>query len=132
MENNFKFQKWSNMDVKVHHRAERIVEHHLIRGRAVLNPEDSEFVFVENEPRLARSKEVGRTAHSRFVRRPDGNYTITLRINPLEKYLHSVLQAEVREVVAAISDDYKKHQAEMEAAQRAEEKGKTKSKGGKQ
>ena len=43
----------------------------VMRGKALLDDEASDFKFVENEPRGPRSVEVGRTAHSRFVRRPD-------------------------------------------------------------
>lgn len=77
----------------------------VMRGKALFDDEASDFKFVENEPRGPRSQEVGRTNHSRFVRRPDGNYTITLRCNGNEKYLQETLVAEVREIVKSIKLD---------------------------
>lgn len=108
MEKEFSFKKWSDMAVKVHSRKERQVENHLLRGRALLCPEEAEFTFVENEPRGARSTEVGRTVHSRFVRRPDGAYTVTFRFLANEKYLQSSLIAEIRDVVKGVLEDHKR------------------------
>lgn len=100
------------MSVKIHSRADRQVEHHLLRGRALLTPEEGEFTFVENEPRGKRSVEIGRTLHSRFIRRPDGGYTVTFRFTGREDYLRSVFIAEVRDVVNGITKDVTKVDAE--------------------
>ena len=53
----------------------------VMNGKALLDEESKDMKFVENAPRGERSVEVGRTAHSRYVRRPDGMYTITLRLD---------------------------------------------------
>lgn len=103
----FNVQKWTDFDVKVHHRSTSQVENRLLRGRAVVSPELSEMTFVENEPRGPRSVEVGRTAHSRFVRRPDGRYTLTFRFDATEPHVLPALLAEVRSVVKASIEDHK-------------------------
>lgn len=93
------------------------VEKRLLRGRALLNTEKGEFMFAQNEPRGPRSVEVGRTAHSRFVRRPDGLYTVTFScMDGDEKHLKEQLIAEVREICAMIKED-------KEARKRNVEKG---------
>ena len=79
----------------------------VMRGKALLDDEASDFKFVENEPRGPRSVEVGRTLHSRFVRRPDGMYTITFRCDASTKYLRETLTAEVAEIVKMITADKK-------------------------
>lgn len=108
MAQDFQLKKWTDMSVKIHSRNDRQVEHHLLRGRALLSPEEAEFTFVENEPRGKRSVEIGRTMHSRFVRRPDGGYTITFRFGGREPYLRSTFISEVRDVVSAIGKDLEK------------------------
>lgn len=99
------FQKFSDYTLKIH--AQREAQGRLLRGRAVVTAEEAEMTFVENEPRGARSKEVARGAHYRMVRRPDGNYTLTIRFAVGEKYLTPVLQAEARDAVMKAIDDAK-------------------------
>lgn len=77
----------------------------VIRGKGLLNVQESRFTFVQNEPRGPRSVEVGRTAHCRFVRRPDGLYTATLRFNAGEKNLLPALIAEVRTITKQAQAD---------------------------
>lgn len=79
----------------------------ILRGKALYNDQESEMTFVENAPRGPRSVEVGRTAHSRFVRRPDGLYTITFRVDAGMPYLRQVLVAEVNELAKLLLDDRK-------------------------
>ena len=79
-----------------------------VRGKACLDKADKRMTFVENAPRGARSVEVARQPHSRVVRRPDGLYTLTLRFGAGERYLKSVLQSEVRNIVDAVALDYEK------------------------
>lgn len=85
----------------------------VMSGKALLDDEANDFKFVENAPRGARSVEVGRTAHSRFVRRPDGLYTVTIRCDASSKYLREELTAEVARIVKAITDD-KKYQQKLQ------------------
>jgi hypothetical protein len=98
----------------------------VMRGKALLDSGDKRMTFVENAPRGARSVEVGRTLHSRFVRRPDGLYTITVRVNGDTKYLTETLVSEIREVSKVIAEDrlaVKKSQkdSENEGTGKAEE-----------
>lgn len=74
----------------------------LLRGKAIYSDGENEFIFVENPPRILRSIEVGRGAHCRYVRRPDGAYTLTFHFRVGEKYLREVLISEVRNAVNEI------------------------------
>ena len=94
-----------HLDVSMHTLLEPNMR--VMRGKALLDDEASDFKFVENEPRGPRSVEVGRTVHSRFVRRPDGMYTITFRCDAATKYLRETLTAEVAEIVKLITADKK-------------------------
>lgn len=82
----------------------------VMSGKALLDDEANDFKFVENAPRGARSVEVGRTPHSRFVRRPDGLYTVTFRCDASSRYLREELTAEVADIVKAITEDRKLQQ----------------------
>lgn len=104
----FEVTKWKDFIVKVHAKKGKQIPHHLLRGRALLNPEDYEMTFVENNPRGARSVEVGRTPHSRFVKRPDGAYTLTLRFRHDEKYIKEVLISEIRNALQQIKNSEEK------------------------
>ena len=89
-----------------------------MRGKALIDVGSREMTFVENTPRLARSVEVGRTMHARFVRRPDKNYTVTFRVSGDEKYLSEGLVAEIREIAKVIRADA----ASIKAAEKAKER----------
>ena len=85
------------------------VDKRLLKGRALLNTEKGEFAFVQNEPRGARSVEIGRSAHSRIVRRPDGLYTLTFSCMDAEEgHLREQLISEVRAVCAMMKADREK------------------------
>ena len=79
----------------------------VMAGKALLDEESSDMKFVENPPRGPRSIEVGRTAHSRYIRRSDGLYTITLRIDASSRYLRETLTSEIAEISKNIELDYK-------------------------
>lgn len=96
---------------------QQAAENRLLRGRGLMNPEKGEFAFVENAPRGKRSVEVGRTAHCRFVRRPDGEYTATFRFHPSEKLIKEQLVAEVRDVVKGCGTDREKQLAKLKQAE---------------
>lgn len=87
----------------------------VMAGKALLDEKSKDMKFVENPPRGPRSFEVGRTAHSRYVRRPDGLYTITLRVNATTKYLRELLTSEVAEIVKDVQQDYKQQKREENA-----------------
>lgn len=98
--------------------AQRQPNMRVMRGKALLDAAVADFKFVENEPRGPRSVEIGRTAHSRFVRRPDEGYTVTFRITAGGKFLRETLTAEVVEVVKLVEADA----AALKAAKKAAEK----------
>lgn len=97
-EKDFKWHKPKVEDVSIYANGDQI-DGRLLRGRAVYNEPDQRLTIVENSPRTKRSVEVGRGAHGRCVRRPDGNYTYTFHFTLKEKYLVQTLQAELRDVV---------------------------------
>lgn len=79
-----------------------------MRGKALLNTHEHEIIFQENTPRGKRSTEVSRTQHSRLVRRPDGDYTLTFRFGSSLKYPMATLVSEMRNAVeSAIADSMK-------------------------
>ena len=88
----------------------------ILRGKGLLNQQEHRFTFVQNAPRGPRSVEVGRTQHCRFVRRPDGMYTATLRFDAGEKFILSALLSEVRSIA-------KQAQADMEVQKQLKKKG---------
>lgn len=103
------------------------VDKRLIRGRAIVDNDDSRVTIVQNEPRGPRSKEIGRTFHARVVRRPDGGYTATFRCQPGEKWRTEMLINESREIGKIIGND--EVRLANESKQAGENK-KTKKKGG--
>lgn len=96
----------------------------VMRGKALLDAAVEDFKFVENEPRGPRSVEVGRTAHARFVRRPDEGYTITFRVVAGTKFLRESLTAEVAEVVKLVEADAAAVKAAKKAAEKESKNGK--------
>ena len=109
--------KRENLDVSI--LTQRGAPHmRVMNGKALLDEESKDMKFVENAPRGERSVEVGRTAHSRYVRRPDGMYTITLRLDGSNKYLRETLTAEVAEIAKDITADYKQMKREKDGQQK--------------
>ncbi len=99
----FVFSKIEGIDLTMQTQAKKNMT--LLRGKAVLNEECKNFTFLQNPPRGPRSVEVCRTAHSRMVRRPDGDYTLTIRFDASEKYVREALLSELRDVVKAAGKD---------------------------
>ena len=104
------FKTMPNMSVDMY-TVDADPENKLLRGRALLNPQKKEFAFVQNTPRGPRSVEVGRTLHSRYVCRPDGDYTVTVRFGADEKNIREQLLAETRQIVSSVQEHYKSAQA---------------------
>lgn len=67
----------------------------IMHGNAVLNKNDKELLFVEDNARGRRSTELMRTPHGRLVRRPDGNYTLTFRFSSGEDDIQASLVGEM-------------------------------------
>lgn len=110
------YKNMTNMSVDMY-TVDADPENKLLRGRALLNPHKKEFAFVQNTPRGPRSVEVGRTLHSRFVCRPDGDYTVTVRFGAEEKNIREQLLAETRQIVSSVQEHFK-----VAVAQRKKEK----------
>lgn len=98
--NEFVYSKLSDMSVTLKTQPQKNMT--LLRGKAVINEEDKNMMFLQNEPRGPRSKEVWRTEHSRVVVRPDGDYTLTFRFSKGMPYLKSVLIAELRDAIDGV------------------------------
>lgn len=115
------YKRYTDYSIDMYSQGELPPVNVLLRGRALLNPEKAEMLFSENPPRGKRSVEVGRSAHSRYVRRPDGDYTVTIRFHPSEKMIREQLISEVRDIVTMVGKDYEKIKAKKEE-ERKEEK----------
>lgn len=100
--NSLGYHKWSDMTVKAFLNE---TQKRVRSGRIIINAIESETTFSENEPRGPRSVEVSRDKHCRCVRRPDGDYTLTFRFNPTEKFVTESLVAEIRSVVNVTKKD---------------------------
>ena len=101
--NGFVYKKYAGMTVCTQTQEEPDLK--VLHGRVVIDESDWKMLFVQNKPRGARSVEVGRTAHSRYVRRPDGRYTVTFRFNAREALLQQTLLREMRVLLKAIQED---------------------------
>ncbi len=94
--NSFTYTKLTDMTVGMQSQEDRNLQ--VLHGRVLLNEKENRMLFMQNPPRGPRSQEVMRTAHSRLVLTPHGNYTLTFRFSPLEKDLHSILVGEMEKV----------------------------------
>lgn len=121
MEDKLKTTRLDNATVTAQMNEPAVVK--FMRGKALIDVDRREMTFVENAPRVNRSVEVGRTMHSRFVRRPDNLYTITFRISGEEKYLSEGLVAEIREISKAIAIDRAARKRLETAKQKGEDDG---------
>lgn len=121
MEDKLKTTRLDNATVTAQMNEPAVVK--FMRGKALIDVDRREMTFVENAPRVNRSVEVGRTMHSRFVRRPDNLYTITFRISGEEKYLSEGLVAEIREISKAIATDRASRKRLETAKQKGEDDG---------
>lgn len=106
-----KLHKVQGIDVKMYTR-DAEVEKRLLNGKVLLDSEDSSLLFSQNPRRGPQSKEVTRGDHSRLVRRPDGNYTLSFAgVDIRETNLKEAMLAEVRHAC----DQMKKDRARQEA-----------------
>lgn len=111
------YTNMTNMSVDMY-TVDAAPENKLLRGRALLNPHKKEFAFVQNTPRGPRSVEVGRTLHSRYVCRPDGDYTVTIRFGAGEKNIREQLLAETRQIVSSVQEHFKVAEARRKKEKR--------------
>lgn len=121
----FQYFKYSDMSVEMQTQEDNDMK--ILKGRALMNSREKRVTFVQNAPRGARSVEVARGEHSRMVRRPDGNYTLTFRFNAEEELLRAAMIAEVRNMVnfaAADCNNLKTKKNETKRNQKSEEQSK--------
>ena len=116
-----RYTKHENMSIDMYTLDEE-PKNKLLRGRALLNDEKREMTFVQNTPRGPRSTEVGRTLHSRFVCRPDGEYTVTVHFAADEGNIREQLLSETRTIVSAVQEHYKGAKAKRKKEFREAEK----------
>lgn len=102
-ERKFKYRRLPDMAVELNAQEDTLLT--VLRGKAVLNEEGRHMIFMQNEPRGPRSREIYRAGHGILRRRPDGGYTITVRFGAEEKMLLPTIVAEARNMVKeAIKD----------------------------
>lgn len=69
------------------------------KGKALVNAKDKELIFMEYASEGARSREVGRTAHGRMRRKPDGTYGLNFKFRIDERSLKESLISEMRSLL---------------------------------
>ena len=95
--NNFVYHCYKGIRVEMS--AQRNVNQELLRGKMMIDLNGNNLLFVQNKPRGPRSAEVMRTPHSRMVRRPNGQYTLTFRFTAEEFCIAEQLLLEMRTIV---------------------------------
>lgn len=98
----FTYKSIPNVTVGMQSQQDRNLQ--VLHGKVLLNEAESRLLFMQNSPRGPRSQEVMRTAHSRLVLTPQGNYTLTFRISRLEAILASRLIDEMVKVCDTITN----------------------------
>ena len=81
--NLFKYRRIPNITVGMQSQEDSNLQ--VLHGKVLLNEVENSLLFMQNSPRGPRSSEVMRTAHSRLVQRPDGNYLKTILLNEMAK-----------------------------------------------
>ena len=98
----FTYKSIPNVTVGMQSQQDRNLQ--VLHGKVLLNEAESRLLFMQNSPRGPRSQEVMRTAHSRLVLTPQGNYTLTFRFTRLEAILASRLIEEMVKVCDTITN----------------------------
>lgn len=81
---------------------EKNPQRRVLRGKGIFNDVRNGFTFTQNPPRTNRNKKCGQVSHGIMMERPDGNYVMTIRFNPNEKYLEATLCSEVKNLLKTI------------------------------
>lgn len=81
---------------------EKMPQRKVLRGKGIYNDVRKGFIFTQNPPRTNRNKKCGQVSHGIMMERPDGNYVMTIRFNPNEKYLEATLCSEVKNLLKTI------------------------------
>lgn len=107
----FSYKSIPNITVGMQSQEDRNLQ--VLHGKALLNEKENRMLFIQNKPRGPRSQEVMRTAHSRLVVTPHGNYTLTFRFSPNESDLKSILMSEMAKITANEIINRKEHNNEV-------------------
>lgn len=99
--NSFSYTRLNGMTIGLN--GQKDFNQRTLHGRITINKEERHALFVQDKPRGQRSKEVMRTAHSRLVQRPDGNYTLTFRFSMQEDGWNVKLVDEMMDVCFPVS-----------------------------
>ncbi len=105
MENEKIFKQLPPTDVEVFATREQI-NGRVMCGKALYTGEQDRFAFVENPPRVKRSKLVLASSHASLRKRANGDFSINVVFTAGEKYIKESLINEVRGLVKA-AQDYK-------------------------
>lgn len=73
-----------------------------LRGRFSIQDITNAWTFLQDRPRVNRSRNVARLGHTRLWRRKNGSYHLTCTFKGDEPYLTSTLQAELRLLITQL------------------------------
>lgn len=99
--NSFNYTRLNGMTIGF--KGQKDFNQRTLHGRITINKEEHHALFVQDKPRGQRSIEVMRTAHSRLVQHPDGNYTLTFRFSMQEDGWNVKLVDEMMDVCFPVS-----------------------------
>ena len=98
-------------DMMVTLQSQENYDQQVLNGKLFVNKKKHQVAFNQNRPRGPRSSEVMRTMHSRLVRRPDGNFTLTVHFSSEEYAVGAQMMEELQKVVDFLSINPFKNQA---------------------
>ena len=98
-------------DMTVNLQSQENYDQKVLNGKLFVNKQKHQIAFNQNRPRGPRSIEVMRTMHSRLVRRPDGDYTLTFHFSSEEYAVGPQMLEELQKVVDFLSLNPFKNQA---------------------
>lgn len=78
----------------------------VLHGKVILNEDDKSLLFIQHKERGPRSIELFRTRHSRLVRTPQGNFTLTFRFSPDEDAIQAKLIGEMVDVCKTTENEF--------------------------
>lgn len=107
--NNYNINILNNMTVNL--QSQENYDQKVLNGKLFVNKGKHQVAFNQNRPRGPRSIEMMRTMHSRLVRRPDGDFTLTFHFSKEEYAVGPQLLEELQKVVDFLSLNPSKRQA---------------------
>ena len=107
--NNYNINILTNMMVKL--QSQSNYDQRVLNGKLFVNTQRHQVAFNQNCPRGPRSVEMMRTPHSRLVRRPDGDFTLTFHFSKEEYAVGPQMLEELQKVIDFLSLNPSKRQA---------------------